>query len=296
MHQYLIETGSSIAADERTRDVFARVIPRLSLDSDALLYSMYAISALHLQKLGRSEELGGGAEDVASRYSSMAVREHNKDLSKISGETADVVCLTSCLMRCIALVRLQGRNLQPYVPPWQWLVLTQTSTSIFMEAWERVGPDPNSVAYQLIKGALPLYEKVAMPGRRNLGRLKHLLVRSEELDTTESRNPEIEDAYERTLDYICTAINLSENEGSSLSVFRVLVMFPMVADRRYVEQVKAGSPRALVILAHYFALLVGFQNVWWVGQIGADEVRAIIGALPDQWQGLLAWPRQVIEK
>lgn len=295
MHQYLAETGSSIAADENTRELFSRVIPKLSLDSDALLYSMYTIAALHLQRLGRGEEIEGGAENAANRYFSMAVREHNKDIPKISRQTADAVCLTSCLMRCIARVQLLGRRLQPYTPPWQWLVLAQTSASTFIEAWEKVGPDPSSVAYQLIKGTLPLYERGRLPSRRNIGRLKHLLHRPEEVRATEPWDPEIEDAYARTLDYICSAIDLADNEESSGGVFRMLVMFPMLLDRRYVEEVKAGSPRALVILAHYFALLVGFEDVWCIGSIGADEVRAIIDALPDQWQGLLAWPKKAIE-
>ncbi|XXG97507.1 hypothetical protein Hte_003812 [Hypoxylon texense] len=277
MHQYLVETGSSIAADEHTRELFARVVPKLSFESDALLYSMYAIAAVHLQRLGRGEELEGDDEDVANRYSSMAIREHNKEIPKMNRQTTDAVCLASCLMRCIARLQLEGRSMQPYTPPWQWLVLSQTSASTFMEAWEKVGPDPGSV-------------------RRNLGRLKHLLHRPEEVRMAEPWDPEIEDAYAHTLDYICTAIDLLDNEGPAGGVFRMLIMFPMLVGRRFVEEVKAGPSRALVILAHYFALLVGFEDNWCIGSIGADEVRAIISALPDQWQGLLTWPKKAIEK
>ncbi|KAI2623546.1 hypothetical protein GGS26DRAFT_224909 [Hypomontagnella submonticulosa] len=296
MHQYLVETGSSIAADERTLEMFSRIIPKLAFDSDGLLYTMYTISALHLARLGRNEEVGGGAENVANTYFSMAIREHKKEISQLSRKTADAVCLTSCLIRSIALVQLQGRNRQPYTPPWQWLVLAQTSRSTFQEAWERVGPDPESVAFQLIMRTSHLHDKGELPKRKHFHKLQHLMDRSSEFQATEHWESEVQDAYERTLSYLSSVFNLAEREGSSGSVFRMLIMFPMFADRRFIDLVQAESPRALAMLAHYFALLVRFEDVWWVGNVGTDEVRAIAGALPDEWQGLLAWPLKVVEK
>ncbi|KAL7628043.1 hypothetical protein AAE478_002239 [Parahypoxylon ruwenzoriense] len=275
MHQYLIETGSSIAIDDSTRGLLARMVPQLSFESDAMLYAMYTVSALHLETLGRHEELG--AENVASRYFSMAVREHNEDISQISKETADL-----------------GRCRQPYTPPWRWLVVTQTFTSTFVEAWERVGPDPKSASFHMIRGTQHLYDMGKLPDRRNIQKLSHLMDRPKEMWETELWDSEIQDAYERTLDYICTVLGVIDGEGSSGKVFRMLVLFPMLVDRRYVELVRIGSPRALAILAHYFALLVRFDHVWWVANVGADEVRAIHGALPDEWQGLLSWPLQAI--
>ncbi|KAI0385987.1 C6 finger domain-containing protein [Hypomontagnella monticulosa] len=296
MHQYLVETGTSIAADERTVELFSRTVPKVAFGSDGLLYTMYTVSALHLASLGRNEELEGGVGNVANTYFSMAIREHNKEISQLSKETADAVCLTSCLIRSVAHVQLRGRNRQPYTPPWQWLVLAQTSRSTFQEAWERVGPDPESVAFQLIMGTSHIHEMGELPIRRHFHRLQHLMDQSNEFQVTERWDPEIQDAYERTLSYLCTALNLADEEGSSGNVFRMLIMFPMFADRNFINLVQAGSPRALVVLAHYFALLVRFEDVWWIGSVGTDEVRAIAGALPDEWQGLLDWPLKAVQK
>ncbi|KAI1413642.1 C6 finger domain-containing protein [Hypoxylon sp. FL1857] len=295
MHQYLVETGVTIAADESTRELFARQIPKLSFQSDGLLYSMYAIAALHFARLGRDEEIEGGAENAASRYFSMAVREHNKEISRVSRQTADLVCLTSCLMRAIAFIQFQNRSREPYTPPWQWLALAQTSTSTFVAAYERIGPDPKSLAVRMIKQTAHLHDKGKLPGG-SFERLQHLMDSPKQLGVTERWDSDVQDAYGRTLSYICTALDVVDEEGWSTRVLRMVLMFPMLSDQRYVELVQEGSPRALVILAHYFALLVKFHDVWWVGNVGTVETRAIASVLPDEWQHLLAWPLKVIEQ
>ncbi|OTA60755.1 C6 finger domain-containing protein [Hypoxylon sp. EC38] len=293
MHQYLVETGITIAAEERTEELFARQIPGLSFQSDGLLYSMYAVAALHLAKLGKDEEIEGGAENAASRYFSMAVREHNREISQVSKETADFVCLTSCLMRSISLSQLQNRSRQPYVAPWQWLALAQTSTSTFAAAYERAGPDPKSLAVKLIKETARFHDRGKLP-KGNFQRLQHLMDPPKEPGVTERWDAEIQDAYGRTLGYICKALEMIDEEGWSGPVFRMVLMFPMFSEHRYVELVRQGSPRALVILAHYFALLVKYHDVWWVGSVGTDEIRGIARAVPDEWQHLLAWPLKII--
>ncbi|KAI0881993.1 C6 finger domain-containing protein [Annulohypoxylon maeteangense] len=296
MHQYVTETGLSIAADERTLGYFSRLIPKLSFHSDALLYSMYCLAALNIARVYGDGELEDGAENVANRYFSMAVREHNKEIFQVNKDTTDIVCLTSCLMRAAALIQIQTRNREPYTPPWQWLALTHTSTATFVEAYKQIGPDPNSVAFQLIRGTSHLHDNGKLPQSGDIQRLQHLLDRSKELSIDEEWDSEIQDGYERTLTYICNASRLSDAEGSSSSLFRMLLMFPMLADERYIKLVKKESPRALVVLAHYFALLSRFSDVWWVANIGADEVRAIANSLPEEWQGLLVWPLEKIKQ
>ncbi|KAI0840416.1 C6 finger domain-containing protein [Hypoxylon sp. FL0890] len=295
MHQYLVETGITIAADEQTGEVFARLIPKLSFQSDGLLYSVYTVAALHLARLGRDEEIEGGAENAASRYFSMAVREHNKEISQVSKQTADLVCLTSCMMRAISQIQFQTRSRQPYVAPWQWLALAQASTSTFVAAYERVGPDLKSVAVRLIKETSHFHDKGKLPGG-SYQRLQHLMEPPEQPGVTEHWDSEVQDTYGRTLSYLCSALELVDEEGWTGRVFRMVLMFPMLSDQRYVELVQEGSPRALVILAHFFAMLVRYHDVWWVGNVGAEEIRAIASVLPDEWQHLLAWPLKMIRQ
>ncbi len=296
MHQYVTETGRSIAIDEVSRDVFAKTIPELSFRSDALLYSMYTIAALHLARLDK--DIGTSLEGVANRYFSMAIREHKREISQVGRDTVDVVCLTSCLMRNYATIQLQERSMQPYTPPWEWLAVTQSSTTVFEEAWRLVGEERNSVAFRLIKDTRHIHDKECRPPRPrdSSRRLGHLMDRSPGDGTAEPWDPDIQKAYESTLDYIGGVLDEIDRGGSSGNVCRMLVLFPMLAEKRYVELVTAGSPRALVILAHYFALLAKHDEFWWIGDSPTKEVLAIAGELSREWKRFMDWPLKMIMK
>lgn len=319
MHQYVTDTGSSIAIDEVSRDVFARLTPQLAFRSDALLYSMYTIAALHLGKL--HDETGPTAvpvvePGVAGKYFSMALREHRREISQLTRDTVDQVCLTSCLMRNYASIQLQDRSRQPYTPPWEWLIVTKSSTTVFAEAWRLVGIEPKSIAFQLIKGTRHIHEPARGISSQNNGSgsgndksrdsnngrgrrcFEHLLDRSlsDGDSTPEPWDAEIQAGYENALDYIGNILGAIELDGPSGNVCRMLVMFPMLAEIRYIDLVRAASPRALVILAHYFALLAEYHEFWWLGDAGVKEVRAIAGELTGKWKDLMAWPLKMIEK
>ncbi|KLU90156.1 hypothetical protein MAPG_09122 [Magnaporthiopsis poae ATCC 64411] len=53
------------------------------------------------------------------------------------------------------------------------------------------------------------------------------------------------------------------------------------------EYLRARRPRALVVLAYFFALWIPFRDVWMIGTAGLDQVRAIREALPPRWRGRL---------
>ena len=76
---------------------------------------------------------------------------------------------------------------------------------------------------------------------------------------------------------------------------RRLIVFPMLVDKLFVDFVEEQRPRALVILAHYFALLTMLRGFWWVGDAGPREVLAIVGEVPAEWQHLLSWPLEVMK-
>lgn len=51
-----------------------------------------------------------------------------------------------------------------------------------------------------------------------------------------------------------------------------------------------------MVLAHFFAFLVDFRAVWWIGGIGGREVRGIEGVVGGEWRGEMGWPVRVVEE
>lgn len=296
MHQYLTETGNLLAIDEITKELFAVNIPDYSFSSDALLYSMYTLAALHLQWLGK--DVGFSLEGVATKYFSMALREHKKEIANLNRETVDPVCLTSCLIRCYASVQLQGRPLRPYTPPWEWLTLIKTSATVFHEAWRLVGIDQNSVAFRLIDKTQHIHNEERRIGRSgSRRRLEHLMRRDvSDGAASEPWDGATQVAYESTLEYIGRVLDLKEQGVRSTEICRMLVMFPMMAEMRFIDLVRERAPRALVILAHYFALYANHNNFWFIGDAGSKEVRALAEELTGEWRELMDWPLKMVGK
>jgi len=170
-----------------------------------------------------------------------------------------------------------------------------------VEAWKYIADDSNSIMRGMIRSA---------PGMRPGGWLRdnsilfcsanrqdllHLLRRTPSDMLEEPWNASIESAYESTTSYI-GSIQLAIAAGEdSASIFRRLVLFPTMVQTEFIYLVKEQRPRALVILAHFFAFLADFREIWWIGDTGPREVRGIESVLPDEWRDLMIWPLQAVE-
>ncbi|CAJ2503104.1 Uu.00g104980.m01.CDS01 [Anthostomella pinea] len=294
MHQYVTDTSISIAVDEVSRGIFVEAIPKHAFESDAMLYGMYSMAALHLAIKGGEDS--PVFREAARKYFSMAIREHNKEISQLTKETVELVCLTSNLMRNCAFIQLQGRDRHPYTPPWQYLVVARTSTATFTAAWKLGGADPGSAIFRLLKFTYHIHHGMeGVSAEHKSTRLDYILERSESHMAAESWDADIQAAYESTLNYLGSVIDASEGDQPPNDIQRRLTAFPMLVERRYVELVHAGCPRALVILAHYFAMLSRYEYRWWVGDTPVSEVRAIGDTLAADWQDLMKWPLETIE-
>ncbi|KAG8424484.1 hypothetical protein J3458_001271 [Metarhizium acridum] len=292
MYQYATSTGTTIAIDDKSKGLYVNMVPRLALTSDALLYCMYSLAALHCKVVG--DLMGLVSRDAHRKYLSMGLREHNLAIANISPETADAICLTSTLLRVCSFILLQDRLRQPYTPPVEWLMMNASTKAIVATAYELPGGKEKSVAAMMV-GISPLVSNEQMrfdPIQRR--GLEPLLQRDEIRDASEPWDPESQDAYESTLSYLGGAIETAR-VGDRHDGLRRLIIFPMLVKGRFIELVQEGQPRATIFLAFYFALLALHKDRWWIGEAGAHEVRAMAAHFTDHWRALLNWPLRVVE-
>lgn len=79
-----------------------------------------------------------------------------------------------------------------------------------------------------------------------------------------------------------------------LFLCRGMMSFPCLAPPLFLDLAAGRVPRALAILAHFFALVARVRALWWVGATPAREVRAIRRALAPRYRRLLPpAPRQL---
>jgi hypothetical protein len=263
----------------------------LALDSDATLYAVYMVAALHTEQ--RSNFTDPKALDICQTYLNMAIREHHKDVAEINSRNVEYICLTSSMLRVYGFARLQRRSLEPYTPPVDLLRITGTSTALFRKAWDLIQDNPESVAHKMIESASDLLKE--NDSKELSDDLKPLLNREKPHELEEPWDADTEDAYLRALSLIGRIRKAMDRENIAKSIGRRTVVFPMMMRKKFADLVEELRPRALVILAHYFALLSMLSEFWWIGDSGVREIRAIEKVLPDEWQGWLEWPRSILQ-
>ncbi|KND89422.1 Sterol regulatory element-binding protein ECM22 [Tolypocladium ophioglossoides CBS 100239] len=290
-YHYFYETGPSIAADDISRPFWGPIICRLAFKYDAVLYSICLISALHKAK--KSGFTDKRSMNNCRTYLNMALHEHHRDIAQLNAGNVDSVCLTSSVLRVYGFIRLQDRPLEPYTPPSGWLRMTGTSNAVFRRAAALANGNPDSVGMNMMATISHLLDERCEA--RNYEDMPRLLRRQEPHELVEIWDAEVYEAYRSTLNYIGAIWKAVKNRDPPGGIGRRLIVFPMLVDKRFVDFVEEQRPRALVILAHYFALLPILRGFWWVGDAGPREVRAIADEVPAEWQHLLSWPLEMLE-
>ena len=85
----------------------------------------------------------------------------------------------------------------------------------------------------------------------------------------------IEQAYKSTLSLIGSVQLAIARSERQVDILRRLLVFPMLLEKPFIDLVGEAQPRALVLIAYYFALLTSFNHVWWIGDTGKRDIIGI---------------------
>ncbi|EFX05181.1 c6 zinc finger domain containing protein [Grosmannia clavigera kw1407] len=317
--------------------LWQKQLPPLALQHDNLLYALLAMSATSLLGAGEDESRKGdehGSGDssgsssetssgnsgsgsnverkelftVRQAYLIAAMGEQRRMVQSLTLASADAVCLSSLLMLINAFAMLGERVVQPYTPPTEWLQLGRGSGAVVwlsVEAIQQSGEADRSVMCT-IANAPPQFgldeSYFDASNREQFGAL--LATEATTASASEPSDPDDETtrlAYEQTLAYVGSIYKAIRRREPVYVISRRVQGFTMVVPPRFVDLVAASRPRALVVLAYFFAAVVQLSGVWWLGEgagagrncIARRELRGIRSVLPDEWTGLMVWPLDI---
>jgi hypothetical protein len=298
MYQWLTKSAFSFpGGDEKGhRNCMVLNLPSTAMKFPAWLNTIFAFSAIHISKTSSSPTEQREFKDHFHNYLGLALHEHRRDLEGLSENNADAICITSSLIRNCTQAVVQDRELFPYEPPSQWLYMMNGSGDVFKTAWPWVINDEASLARKIGTDGpnLSNLEEIFHPRKRES--LQHLLQRNPADEEAEPWDSEIQRAYELPLCFI-GGIQLAIDSGEEVAhLFRRVIAFSMFVPKRYVDLVNEKQPRALVILAYYLSYLARLRNVWWVGDTGRREIKALHSVLTNPWLGMLEWPLEKMEE
>jgi len=298
MQQWITKTAMTLPTvrDPVQREIMTVLCPELAIQNDGLLYSIYAFAALHVAMTTNDHPVKEEAVEAHHRYLGMALRTHQTDISNMGQQNAEMVCLTSIFLRSCYHATLQERCLSPYTPPTQWLRMMRGSCDIAKMALESVGHDEGSIINKLNRPKPDMMDLYTVFNPKNAEGLCHLLRRKQDNVETEPWDLQTQDAYSHTIRYIGGMLTGFLNGESLAEVTKRVVVFSMTASDRFIALLEDRQPRAMVILAHFFAMMAKLRNIWWIGDTGRREIRTIQSVLSEDWDDLMSWPLMALNE
>lgn len=300
MHHWHLNFSTTFPINpaESWRNLWARHIPLLGLSHDNVLHGMLAVSATRMLRNCPEDK-----DIVAARqtYFISALHAQRQEVAKLCVENAEGVCFGALLISVNSFAMLRDRNLEPYQPPMEWLQLGRGAGTVIWQSVETIIKDSRESqhpALMTIATAYPYFGRdqsyFDAANRRSFeGVLTQHLPSGDDWSDDETR-----EAYEKALSYI-GSIQRGINDGEPVyAVARRIQTFALLVPPRFIGLLSLQRPRALVVLAHFWATVSQVHTVWWLGEPDSEgedstakrEIGAIKKALPTEWMTTMVWP------
>lgn len=260
--------------------------PILAFEHQFLLNAVISIAALHITKIQPDRQ---DMEDIHRTYYNAAISQHRHAVRELSPHNAEAVLISTILIALPAFILLQNRDAICYSPPLQLFYILAGNVPIFQLGLPLLSPSSKVKCLLSAKPNIPEFwsEASLEVYLKPFDQLVSWRAPGEVIDC-ESQN-----AYETALKFVGCALNLIERGQTDASQMRrILYAFPTLVNPVFVERLKDGEPRALVVLAYFFCLTKAVDNVWWMRGIAEREVFGIQSRMPEQWQWAMSWPLQ----
>lgn len=321
-HHWCDTVAASISVDQASVRILQGQVTKLALESDALLYMLHALAALHLQIMGASKltrmvaDLGYEA-NIHQRYFIISLQKQQRAIATLSSDNTEALAAASIVLRAYLFASLQNRALKPYQPPQEWLHTCRSTARMYKDS-VRISEQQSSAAeaddryivtYHLGRNKT-IREEI---DRRDHGsesaidvKLLRLIGGIDETEVAECNSQpeefyvgnitELYCMYEPVLRSLHELFSIPDTaEDVQTQRLRKLIVFPVFIGPGFARLVQDGQPRALVILSHYFAMLSHYSHLWWVGRSGVREVDAVAEILQGTaFADKMEWPLQII--
>ncbi|KAK2022958.1 hypothetical protein LX32DRAFT_170977 [Colletotrichum zoysiae] len=294
MHHFTSKTSRTLAVQTpATYEIWTNTVPRLAFGGASYLAdAMLAISALHLLSFNANDR---ALTRASHSYMASSLAAYCACLQQgISEDNAESLFLTAAL---IAFQSTASRIFirdeadpndasSAYSLPISWFHAFQGVKAVVATSWPWIR---NSNVVIPIIDSMPVLQLDlgATSSNSFFGRL---------LDNLEDEL-QIEDdvlamSTRQSYHHAVAVLNWAHklpHRGAALA-------FAATVSKRFIELLEERRPRALVILANFFALLKGYESAaWWLNGVARREVMGIVSQFEatSPWWPHLEWPVKI---
>ncbi|PKS10532.1 hypothetical protein jhhlp_002285 [Lomentospora prolificans] len=295
MHHYTTHTSKTLATSiNLSDDVWVNAVPKLAFEGATYLTdAMLAVAALHLRSRNPDDR---DIVQASHAYMASSLAAYCDTLKAgINESNAEALFLTASLIAYQSTAtRLFIRDdpnssslstRSSYNLPLSWFHAFQGVKAVVVSSWQWIR---NSHAVlSVIDSQPPLQLDPELRSASSF--FGHLIEGIEdEIDIEDETDPQAtRDAYFHAISVLNWA-HRSPHTGACLA-------FPATVARRFVELIELKRPRALVILACFFALLKRAQHLWWIDGVPRREIMGVVSLFEpgSPWWPHLDWPLKI---
>ncbi|KAI0449967.1 hypothetical protein F5B21DRAFT_450536 [Xylaria acuta] len=292
LHNFTTVTAQTLSVNSPVLEKIWRVtVPELAFSSATYLAdTLLAVSALHLRSSSPHDR-----ELIRASHSYMAsaCSEYGACLSKgVTESNAEALFLTAALIafqstasRIFARDDVNDRS-AGYSLPLSWFHSFQGVKAVVAATWQWLRI--STIVIPIIESQPAL--NLDLSGHPTF--FSDLMVGVEDeiakFESDPATHFETRIAYQHAISVLDWAHKIPYT-GAPL-------VFLATVSRRFIELLEARRPRALAILASYFALLKCLDDVWWLKGVARREIMGIVSLFdPDdeEWWPRLQWPLRI---
>ncbi|KAF4585342.1 C6 zinc finger protein [Ophiocordyceps camponoti-floridani] len=296
LHHFTVSTANTLFFRPSSPDhVWQRAVPLLAFQQGwpYLMDAILSVAALHLRTLSPDDNVLARASIT---YSSTCLTAYCSAVERgITAANAEALFLTATLIafRSAASRLFLKDDSDPdaapdntrYVLPMAWFHAFQSFKSIISTSWHWI---QDSQVVKAVIDSQPTWKQDSTPLEDD-SFFAHLL---DGLDQELAEEPP-QQVSATTQGYFYAVGVLDWAHKSAYAP--AALAFPAGVSGRFVELIEEKRPRALVILACFYALLKRVQGVWWLNDVARREVAGITGLFDpaSAWRRHLEWPIRV---
>ena len=283
MHHFTACTSQTFADTEEQRHTWRVKIPRIAYDAPHLMDALLAVSALHMRALQPEDSSLARASHAYMASTLSQYSGHLRGgLSELNAEalfaTAALIAFQSSASRRFEEELVEGR----YILPFAWFHSFQGVKTVVMTSWQWLRNSDR--VFHIINGQPALF--LDLDPERKLFFAPLLEGMEEQVALLPKYlHSETRQAYIHAVAFL--------NWAHQSPVRNRILGFAATVSRRFVELLDSYDPRAMVIVACFFALTKVVDEVWWLQGVARREVNGIFSILSQEWWSKMEWPLKI---
>lgn len=281
MHHFTAVTALTLSDGDDQQNAWQVDIPAIAYEAQYLMDAILAVSALHMRALNPNDAMVVRASHA---YMASSIGQYSTLLNNgVSNLNAEALFSTAAL---IAFQASASRYFEdkdaPYSLPLAWFHAFQGVKTVVMASWQWLRH--SAKIFPIISGQPALALDPDPQRRLFFSSLLNGLEDELEL-MPEMLRPATKQAYEHAVSFL--------NWAHVKPVRARILGFAAAVSRRFVDLMCQHTPRALCIVACFFALTKKVSDIWWLQGLAEREVNGIFSLLPSEWWGRMEWPLMI---